>query len=781
MSGGATRSERAELLGRPDLTGAALRRALSDCADTWLAGLLGDPGPGIALVAVGGYGRSELSPGSDLDLVLLHDGRDDVAAIAEKVWYPVWDSGVALDHSVRTVDEALAVAADDLKAALGLLHARHLAGDATLSARLIADARTAWRARTVTRLPELHAALLARHAEHGELAFLLEPDLKEARGGLRDLHALSALALAQVADPPRDAVRAAGELLLDVRDALHRRLGAARGRTSDVLVLQEQDGVAHDLGRADAESLMHDVAVASRLLAHASDQTWRRVLRGLAPPPRRRLGLTGRRPAPGPTRTPLATGVVEQDGEVVLARDADPAADPVLVLRAAAAAARAGLPLGPVTLTRLAAGAPMPQPWPVAAREQLVALLGAGPAFIPVWEALDQAGVIVALLPEWEPVRSRPQRNAFHRFTVDRHLLETVAQAASRTRQVHRPDLLLLGALLHDIGKGRPGDHTEVGIVLAEEICPRLGLDADDGATVVTLVRHHLLLADTAARRDPDDPATIATVAEAVGDTGTLALLHALAESDSIATGTSMWSPWKAGVLADLVRRTEHVLAGRPVPPPPPLTPVEQRLLDASGLQLDVAPTTDDVDVVTVAVGDSPSLLASVAGVLALHRLEVRAVTARVVQRRALLSLQVAQRYGTPDWALVREDLRRALDGSLDVPTRLAAREAAYPASRASLLVAPPTVRVLDDVAATATVVELRAHDVSGLLHRATAALAGCGLVLASARVTTLGAEAVDSFYVLEGDGSRISDPTRQDEVGAAVLAAVTGPPAAGR
>ena len=144
-------------------------------------------------------------------------------------------------------------------------------------------------------------------------------------------------------------------------------------------------------------------------------------------------------------------------------------------------------------------------------------MLGAGSATIPVWEALDQAGLVVQLIPEWERVRSKPQRNPIHRFTVDRHLVEAAVRAAALTRRVDRPDLLLVGALLHDLGKGWPGDHTESGMVVVADLAPRMGFDARDTETLVTLVRHHLLLPDTATRRDLDDPATVALVAAAVG------------------------------------------------------------------------------------------------------------------------------------------------------------------------------------------------------------------------------------------------------------------------
>ncbi|HMA45854.1 MAG TPA: [protein-PII] uridylyltransferase, partial [Frankiaceae bacterium] len=443
------KAELTSLRGRSDLVGPALRRALVELADGFLRELLGAPGPGVALLAVGGYGRGEPAPCSDLDLLLLHDGRrDDVAALAERVWYPLWDAGVGLDHSVRTLDEAVSVADRDLKAALGLLDARTVAGDPTLAAAMLERVRSRWRARAARRLPELADLVTDRASRHGEVAFLLEPDLKEARGGLRDVHALRALAAAWVADPPAPRVLAAYRLLLDARGELHRRL-RGRGRGEDRLLLQEQDAIAATLSCVDADALAHAVADAGRTIAWAWDICWHRASAGLRPAPRWR-----RRPV----RRPLDEGVVEQDGEVQLARDAVPADDPVLVLRAAAAAARAGLPFGPYALDRLVAEAPpLPVPWPDAARDALVALLGAGPPAVPVVEALDQVGLLVRLLPDWTRVRSKPQRNPYHRFTVDRHLMEAAARATAFTRDVERPDLLLVGAWLHDLGKGYPG------------------------------------------------------------------------------------------------------------------------------------------------------------------------------------------------------------------------------------------------------------------------------------------------------------------------------------
>ncbi len=765
--GRAVRARRAELLADPSVRGAALRGGLAELYDGWLADLLGDPGPGLSLVAVGGLGRRELAPGSDLDLVLVHDGRADVGAVAEALWYPVWDSGVGLDHSVRTVDEALAVAADDLKAALGLLDARHLAGDAALSADLLARTRTAWRARAPQRLPELREAVLERARTDGEVAFLLEPDLKSARGGLRDVHALQAVAAAQVADPPDAAVRAALDVLLDVRGELHRRTVGAGRRVVDRLLLQEQDAVAAALSYADADALMAAVADAARTVAYASDTTWRRI----RPAPRRRL--FGRRTRTAPVRRPLADDVVEQDGEVLLARDATPATDPVLPLRVAQAAARADLPIAPPTLARLSEQCPpLPVPWPPAALDAFVGILAAGPAALPVLEALDRAGLLVRWLPEWAAVRSKPQRNSYHRFTVDRHCVEAAAAAAGLTRRVHRPDLLLLGALLHDIGKGLPGDHTEVGMRVVAELGPRLGLPPDDVRVLVAMVEHHLLLPDVATRRDLQDPATARAVADAVGSAQVLELLHALTEADSAATGPAAWSSWKAGLVQALVRRTEALLSGAPVPPPAPLADWQEALVAGGRFALQALE-----DEVTVVAPDRPGLLSALTGVLALHRLDVRSASVCSRGTTGVAVCRVAARFGAlPDWTVVRDELRRALDGELDLDAVLASREAAYP-PRPGLPLAPASAELLDDASATATVLEVRAPDRLGVLHRITAALAACGLDVQTAHISTLGADAVDAFYVVGPDGGKLVDPQHREAVRQAVLAAL-GPSA---
>ncbi|MEU4176058.1 [protein-PII] uridylyltransferase [Streptomyces sp. NPDC026589] len=789
---------RLRLLQQEARSGPPRRAALARLTDDWLTGLFTAAAPragvrGAALVAVGGYGRGELSPRSDLDLLLLHDGRADaaaLAALADSVWYPVWDLGLALDHSVRTPGEARKTAGEDLKVQLGLLDARPVAGDLGLVASLRTAILADWRNQAPKRLPALHELCQERAERMGELQFLLEPDLKEARGGLRDATALRAVAASWVADAPREGLTEARRTLLDARDALH----LTTGRAADRLALQEQDQVAQALGLLDADTLLRKVYEAARTISYATDVTWRevnRVLRARSARPRLRALLGGGLGSKAaPERTPLADGVVDADGEVVLARAARPERDPVLTLRAAAAAAEAGLPLSRHLVRHLAATAqPLPVPWPPEAREELVTLLGAGEATVGVWEALEAEGIITRLLPDWERVHCRPQRNAVHTWTVDRHLVETAVRASFLTRRVHRPDLLLVAALLHDIGKGWPGDHSVAGEVIARDMATRIGFDTHDVGVIATLVRHHLLLVETATRRDLDDPATVRSVAEALSSTSTLELLHALTEADALATGPAAWSSWRASLVTGLVKRVAAVLTGESPDEPQEAAPsaeherlaIEALRTGEPVLALHTRPEepagdgeVEPVGVeLLIALPDRPGVLPAAAGVLSLHRLTVRAADLRAVElpnelgERAdllLLSWRVAAEYGSlPQAARLRADLVRALDGSLDIRARLAEREAAYPRRR-GVKAPPPRVTVAAAGSRRATVIEVRAQDAPGLLHRIGRALEQSAVRVRSAHVSTLGANAVDAFYVTGTDDEPLS-PARAAEV----------------
>jgi [protein-PII] uridylyltransferase len=741
----------------PAGVGAAAREQRAAALDAWLtarveelagAGGVDLAAGGVCLVAVGGLGRRECAPHSDLDLVLLHDGQRDVDEVASRLWYRIWDARLALDHSVRTLDGALAVAAADVKVALGLLDARPVAGDRALVARLRQGIIAQWRSGARQSLPALRDLTLRRWQAHGELAFLLEGDVKEARGGLRDHAVLRGIGYAGVADAARPAERGAHRFLLDVRDGLH----VVRGRRVDRLLAQDRDEVARLLDLAGGTELARRLCDAARTVAHAGEDAWRAVDRWRTAPRGYRT----------PVRRPLARDVVAQDGEAVLARTAvSPRPDPSLSLRVAAAAARSGLPIARATLEWLAAFCPpLPRPWPAPAREALLSLLGCGAALVSTWEACDRYGLVGGWLPEWTRVRSLPQHNPVHRFTVDRHLIETARHVAGYARDVDRPDLLVLCAFLHDIGKGLPGDHSTAGSEVAAGIAARIGLPPADVAAARTAVRHHLLLPETATRRDLADPVTVSSVAAAVGEVPMLRLLHALARADAAATGPAAWSAWKDRLVGELVERTAAALDTGRVPPLPRAAPLPRpaRLPDV----------LVDGERVVVTATDRRGLLAAVAGCLSLHRLDVIAADASTVDGLGRVECAVQPRFGSePDGQALAVDLRRAASGELPVAERLTARDRS--AGRQRPARAAP--RVVWQPATDAVVLELRAADSPGLLYRVAHALAQAGAQVRAARISTLGGEVVDAFYL----SGRWDDLAERAAVGAAVLAAATG------
>ncbi|MGI8665267.1 MAG: [protein-PII] uridylyltransferase, partial [Jatrophihabitans sp.] len=735
----------------PDLVGVPLRAELTALYDGWLAGLL-PAVPGIALLAVGGLGRKEPTPFGDLDLVLLHDGKvADLAAIADSVWYPVWDAGVGLDHSVRTPDQAVTVAAEDLKAMLGMLDARHVAGDPALTGLLREQVISRWRRAAPSRLAELQELARGRWRSRGDASFLLEPDLKDCRGGLREWVGLRALASAQLLDLSAPMIQAS-TTLLDVRGELHR----LAGWSTDVLRAQDRDTVALALGMPSPDAVLRAVNEAARTLAYATDVSWRRVA-AVQPPPRsllRRL-RPGAGTAPELVRVPLAKDVVVQNGEVVLARDADPWADPVLLLRVARAAATVDRPISPYALTRLATEAgPLPEPWPAVARAEFVSLLGAGARAVTPLEALDQHGLLSRLIPEWEAVRFKAQHNPVHRFTVDRHLIETAVRAGELAAEVARPDLLLVGSLLHDLGKGYAGDHSVVGAALALRVATRMGFDEPDAATVAALARHHLLLPDTATRRDIADPSTVQIVVAAIGGSGELLdLLHALTIADAAATGPAAWSDWKASLVSQLVRRVHRVLGGDPQPAAEPPSAAVLELARSGQTRVAI----EGSDVIVVAP-DAPGLLSVASGLLALHSLDVQAAEVRTEEGMAVNRFTVTPRFGElPDPALLNSDLRRILAGTLALDQRLRAKESTYRTAGPPAGEAVPRLLWFDDEATDATVLEVRARDAIGLLHWVTAALERCQVDIRSARISSLGAHVVDAFYLTDSDGKPLS------------------------
>ena len=776
------RARRQALIDRADLQGDAFCRAYSAAADEWITGLFdeasGGDVRGMALVAVGGYGRGELCPFSDLDVVLIHKGRKDIAVTADRIWYPVWDEGIALDHSVRKPNEVLAMAAEDLRVALGLLDARVICGEPKVAESVLEGAHERWIRQKPPWLGVLAGLVAERHATNGDVGFLLEPDLKESHGGLRDIAALVAMmeavpVLADYVDTV--ALEHARSVLTAARVELQRRAG----RELNKLLLQEQEQVAKSMGLVDADELMYEVATAGRTVAYEGDDAWRR--RGAWSRAQDKDGRWRRDKGRDdrPVVEPLAgePGIGTSGDEVVLLDGADVAGDAALTLRLAAVAAERNLPISRDALNLLGRRAPdVVTPWPDKLRDTLVRVLAAGPSAIAALEALDQRRLLERYLPEWASVRNKPQRNPYHRFTVDRHLLEATANAATMSHRVNRVDLLLLGTLLHDIGKGYPGDHTDVGMVVAADIATRMGLASADVATIVTMVRLHLLLPDTATRRDLDDPVTAQRIADEVGDRPTLDLLAVMVEADSLATGPSAWGGWKAGLVADLVERARLLLAGEPVAPPAPRITEELQVVMDTVRRHGVPALSIEAPLVTVVAPDRSGLLAEVTGVLALHGLNVRSAVVAGEHGVAVETFTVEPDRGRwPVAARLSNDLAAVMAGTLDVDQQLAARAHTYRnASRPQVAQLVSTqVMVDNNASASATVVEVRAEDTVGQLHRITRALVECHLDVTSAKVSTFGSAVVDAFYVRGPDGRKLTEPGQIAAVERAVHAHV--------
>jgi [protein-PII] uridylyltransferase len=730
------------------------RNQRSDEADVLCASAyagVGAPVTGCALVAVGGYGRRELAPYSDLDVVLVHEPDVDVRDAGEKVWYPIWDSGARLDHSVRTVPDMIEQADADLRVALGLLDLRHLAGDPHVTLRLRSAVLAHWRRTARERLPDLRELVTRRHELMGELAHLSVPDLKESEGGLRDATVLKALVATWLVDVPHVDLERSRRILLDVRDALH----DVAGRATDRIAPELWEELADRIGVEDEAAAQRYVRELGRRITHLSRLTWRRV-----------DGVLTRPTSAGAPRRPelqaVEPGIAVSGREVVLTQEARPANDPTLLLRAAAVAADRDLELAPATATRLVAECPaLPDPWPTAARQALVRLLASGRGLLPVWETLEETGALEAILPEWERIRLLPHASAIHRFTVDRHVVETCMEAAVLIREVSRPDVLLVAALLHDIGKGGLTEHSVAGEPLAREIATRMGFDDEAVALVGLLVRRHLLLAETATTRDPEDPATARSIAERLVGPDALSLLLTLTEADARATSAKAWSTWRAGLVRQVAARTAALL-GEPAPveDTPDLVAVPKEVR-RGGVAILVSPG-DEGARVTVLAPDRVGLLADAAAVFALQRASVRSARAWAQGDVGVSLWEVAEEH--LDEAVLRQRFEAIVAGRVDPSARL----------RGDPERIAPSVVVRPEASAHATVLEVRTADRPGVVHQVCRALAGLDLTVRSAHVNTLGPQAVDVFYVQEAHAGVLSD-TRAAEAAHAVRAALSG------
>ena len=716
---------------------------------------LSEGADGWAVVAVGGYGRGDLARYSDIDVMLLVD--DGAADRALRSLYPLWDASLKVGHAIRAVREIAASAQANIETYTSLLDTRLLAGDGGLYEAFVRDRRS-WVRKT---RGWLHDALVETRAARVALEpwQTLAVDVKNSRGGLRSLHALHWLAVADaiaegVAEPPRaDALAAADDTLMRSRHAIHGisdrptdmyrpEIGIAVGEWLEVDPFEWGRTLYATMREVDAA---HDAALQNSGPMRASLARW----------------LPGRTSKPAPTEPDLA--------------------DPLKQLR-----------------------------------QSLQALAGSGPL-----DPFGEPAWIEALLPEWESLRARPHIAPFHIHPVDVHAARTVVEARAViagdefdqgswqvAEALGRPDEVLLAALLHDIGKGHAGvQHPEAGAVIAERFASRAGLEPVEARRLVTAVRHHLLLPAVATRRDIADAQVIRETADAVGDFETLSLLYLLSIADARASGPAVWNQWKAQLMRALFDRVSAVLGQVSVAPSaetvaealagrfsPEVVHAHLVGLDASYLLSTPATAVGDhialieaaahapggaaarrdtlgeIDRVTIVCPDRPGLLQDIAGTFAGFNASMLGGVAYT--RDDGIAIQVwhvgdalndGRGAGIDDrrWERILDALPRAARQEFDIQARLEEVRRNYPQ--------PPRrhdietkVHVDNRASRDYSVLEVSAPDRRGLLYAVTNALHEMRIDIHLAKVDTIGPEIVDAFYVRRESGARIEEP---DEV----------------
>jgi [protein-PII] uridylyltransferase len=719
------------------------------------------------------------------------------------VFYPFWDAGITLGHAVRTVGDCLSEASERLDVLCSLLDARLVAGDGALVEDLERRLGAAVGKRRAHWIDALADDAAARHRGPAACSTSLEPDLKEGSGGLRDVHAVGWGIAISGADLVRgDEQRTldeAEEFLIRLRSSLH----LLTGKKTDRLVKDHQADLAPVFGFDATAGLDAADALMRGLFEHGRHVEHIRAL------------VLERARDPRPS-----------------AGAASPPTSPEDVLEALLEMSRSGAPPPPGWLDALSSVdlGPAPFVWTERMRSAFLALLATGDSGVSALEVLDRAGLLVAYIPEWEPVRSRPQRDPYHRYTVDMHLTATVATVAemlegksdddaltAAVSAVTDPDALLLGALLHDIGKTGEGRHVEVGARAAAEALRRMGIPEGTRERAELLVREHLLLSDTATRRDLGDPNIVLDVAARVEDPERLAMLYLLSVADAEATGPHASTPWRMGLVRELVGRVEHVLERRDMDheragelrsrterarellsseqpeavagylerlPRPYLLAVPPEDVAAHFNLLSSPIGSAEVRTaaragsrrgtweLAVVAADRPGLLARMAGSLALAGLSILSAQAFTTEDGVAIDLFVVEPafHGDIDeerWRIVRHTLRKALEGRLSLEYRVREKRRHYPSPPAEV---PTEVRVLNDVSDFATVVEVEAPDRLGLLFDLARAFEELRLDVSLAKVATYGPRVVDAFYVRDLYGEKIEDAEHAEEIRRAIL-----------
>ncbi|WP_242340199.1 MULTISPECIES: [protein-PII] uridylyltransferase [Anaeromyxobacter] len=841
------------------------------------------PSP-VSLVALGGYGRRELAPHSDLDLLVLHGpGEPDafVKAASERFLYALWDLRLEVGYGVRDLRACDELATQDHTARTALLDLRWLAGDRALYTELEREELHGLSAQKVEKfLADKLDEIRARRERFGDSIYLLEPNVKESEGGLRDLQSALWLArvrfkvagitelLARALLPEREIreMRRARDFLWRVRNEMH----YLAGRKWDQLTFDVQPEVARAMGYLDpehgsaVEEFMRHYYLAAKTVLVASDAIVDRCLEPQAamgwrmvPPPAATLGAELAVPVLG-GRPPRASERLLPGGEFKVFRGRLTVVDtdvlrrsPAALVRLFATADREQLDLYPYArdLARQAAEelAPEAASDPELNQELLACFTRPGTRGRFLTQ-MHEIGVLPRVLPEFARVTARRQIDVYHVYTVDVHTLFAVRRLLALrcgdvsedglgdlARAVQRPLALYLGTLFHDIGKGAGKDHSARGAEIAAEACVRMGLDPADAADIEWLVLKHLRMSAIAQRRDLSDPDLIHAFAEEVGTKDRLDKLYLLTYADIATVGPRTWTDWKARLIRELYGKTREVLekgerrpepgtaeaAGRErvaaallaragvadaeharfvqamparyfVTVDPALAPRHLRLL-RRGRDLPVATALRHhpalgYSELSLAARDRPGLLATVAGVLAAHRIDIQA--AEVFSSAddpglgwlAGRALDVFELRGPEEgavdparWRGARGDLARVLAGEESLDALLARRLRASSLPEKPLPRVPTKIVIDNDSARTHSVVDVFTADRVGLLHTLARTFFDLELSVDLARIATEGHRASDAFYVRTPDG-RPLEGERAARVVAALTAALARP-----
>lgn len=800
----------------------------------------------VAIIALGGYGRRELSPHSDLDIMLLcrsGAARPAAEAFAGSFLRILWDTGLTIGHSVRTLDDVRSLHGDSVESWTALLESRPVCGDPRLACELSAVLAS------VPVLPDgwllagIRAGLAARHERFGNSVKLLEPNIKKSAGGLRDIHTVLWMVRGSRPAPPEpppegpaclallEELRASGDLeapeaaacaaafsfLLRVRHAMH----DARGSAHDTLEYALQRELAEVLGYGPRGDL-HSVEVFMReyhLHARAVHRFAERMLAQESHP------AGGGRPV-----RMLDDRYAESDGMLVVTPGAGPE-DACGVLDAFVHVAERGLRPDGTCAAALAGHAHLLTADLHASTELAGRLrrIARAPHAAAAFRALHDLGLLGSILPEWAELAAFYQHSVYHYYTADEHTIIALERAstpgaggpvvAAAAARITRPEVLRMAVLLHDIGKARGvADHEETGAAMAEALLVRLGW-SDIAADVAFLVRHHLVMEQTAFRRNIHDPAAIRDFAARCGTPERLDLLTVLTYADLAAVNARVWTGWKASLLGELHTRTaaylrdgslgdsgahgERVravvdgLADRL-----PQEDVQSHLAGiqaeayvtaftreeiarhiaaagAEGVTLLFADQEGHTDV-TIIARDAPFLLARCCAVLAAHDANIfdAAIFTRddgiVIDRFRVFDAATHGPLAPAVHAGMQADLDAMLSGRLDAEHLFAAHRRRWRRRRRH----DPGPRLRTGVefedTADDTIIDVYAPDALGLLYRITSAISRLDLDIVFAKIATRANGVADAFYVREGGGGRLTDPARRDAVRRHLLEIIT-------